>query len=166
MCIERSVAIAKKVIDLCAARGVELVVPTDLVVATEFSNDASRKTVAVGPSSNVPDGWMGLDIGAASADRICSVISKAKTVFWNGPMGAFEMSNFASGTLAVARAMADASASGSATTIVGGGDSAAAVMQAGVEVASKITHISTGGGASLELIEGASMPGVACLDPL
>ena len=129
--------------------------PTDHVVAAEFKADAASKTL---PASEVPEGWMGLDIGPASAKAFAEAVAKARLVLWNGPMGVFEMARFAEGTLAVARALA---ASG-ATTIVGGGDSVAAVTQMGL--AHKITHVSTGGGASLEFLAGDPLPGVACLN--
>ena len=125
------------------------------MVAKEFSNDAKFKTVK---SGEIEDGWMGLDIGEESRKIFADEFSKAGTVIWNGPMGVFEMSNFANGTKAVAKALADSNA----ITIIGGGDSAAAVTQLGF--ADKMTHISTGGGASLEFLEGLELPGVACLN--
>jgi 3-phosphoglycerate kinase len=132
--------------------------PVDCVVAPEFNNDAPRTTVKV---SEIPSDQEGLDIGPESAAKFAEIIKGAKTVVWNGPMGVFEMSNFATGTNAIAQALADATAAG-ATTIVGGGDSAAAVEQLGF--ADKMSHISTGGGASLEFLEGKTLPGVAALD--
>jgi phosphoglycerate kinase len=128
--------------------------PVDHVVASAFRADAERKTV---PASEVPEGWMGLDIGPATATLFGEEVRKAKIVLWNGPMGVFEMKPFAEGTLAVARAMADSSG----TTIVGGGDSVAAVTQMGL--ADQISHVSTGGGASLEFLAGDPLPGVVCL---
>jgi phosphoglycerate kinase len=128
--------------------------PVDHVVASAFRADAERRTV---PASEVPEGWMGLDIGPATATLFGEEIRKAKIVLWNGPMGVFEMKPFAEGTLAVARAMADSSG----TTIVGGGDSVAAVTQMGL--ADRISHVSTGGGASLEFLAGDPLPGVVCL---
>lgn len=145
---------AKEMLAKAEAKGVKLLLPVDNVVATEFSNDAEHKVVA---SHSIPDGWMGLDIGPETIEMFSAEISKAKTIVWNGPVGVFEMSNFAAGTLAVANAMATSDA----TTIVGGGDSAAAMEQLGF--ADKITHISTGGGASLEFLEGKTLPGVAAL---
>jgi phosphoglycerate kinase len=129
--------------------------PTDHVVASALEADAERKTC---PVSEVPDGWMGLDIGPATAQAYGAEIAKAKIVLWNGPMGVFEMKPFAEGTLAVARALAESKA----TTIVGGGDSVAAVTQMGL--ADRITHVSTGGGASLEFLAGDPLPGVECLN--
>jgi phosphoglycerate kinase len=128
--------------------------PTDHVVAAEFKADAASKTV---PVTEIPEGWMGLDVGPATAKAFGDAVSKAKLVLWNGPMGVFEMKPFAEGTLAMARALA----ASKATTIVGGGDSVAAVTQMGL--ADKITHVSTGGGASLEFLAGDPLPGVACL---
>jgi phosphoglycerate kinase len=123
-------------------------------VAADFKADAASKTA---PVSEVPEGWMGLDIGPASAQAFAVVVANAKLVLWNGPMGVFEMAPFAQGTLAMARALA---ASGG-ITIVGGGDSVAAITQMGL--ADQITHVSTGGGASLEFLAGDPLPGVACL---
>ena len=133
-------------------KGVKLLLPVDTVIADAFDNDANRKVV---DSNNIPDGWMGLDIGPKTAEMYAEAVKEAKTVVWNGPMGAFEMSNFAAGTEAVAKALADTDA----VTIIGGGDSAAAVNQLGY--GDKMTHISTGGGASLEFLEGKELPGVA-----
>ncbi len=132
--------------------------PVDCVVATEFSNDAARTTVKIG---EIPADQEGLDIGPETVKNFAEIIKGAKTVIWNGPMGVFEFPNFATGTNGVAQALADATAAG-ATTIVGGGDSAAAVEQLGY--ADKMSHISTGGGASLEFLEGKPLPGVVALD--
>jgi phosphoglycerate kinase len=128
--------------------------PTDHVVASAFKADADARTLLV---NEIPEGWMGLDIGPATAKAFADEIKAAKLVLWNGPMGVFEMSPFAHGTLAIARALAESKG----TTIVGGGDSVAAVTQMGV--ADKIDHVSTGGGASLEFLAGDPLPGVACL---
>ena len=133
-------------------KGVKFLIPIDTVVSDAFSNDANHKVVGRG---EIPAGWMGLDIGPKTRELFANAVKEAKTVVWNGPMGAFEMSNFAGGTVAVAEAMADIDA----TTIIGGGDSAAAVNQLGF--GDKMTHISTGGGASLEFLEGKELPGVA-----
>ena len=133
-------------------KGVKLLLPLDNVVADDFSNDANTQVVATG---QIPDGWEGLDIGPKTAALYAETVKTAKTVVWNGPMGCFEMPNFAAGTEAVAKALADTDA----VTIIGGGDSAAAVNQLGY--GDKMTHISTGGGASLEFLEGKELPGVA-----
>jgi phosphoglycerate kinase len=134
------------------AKGVKLLLPVDTVVAEKFDANAEFKTV---PSNQIPDGWMGLDIGEETRKLFTDAVKDAKTVVWNGPMGVFEFDNFAKGTLALAQALADADA----TTIIGGGDSAAAVNQMGY--GEKMSHISTGGGASLEFLEGKELPGVA-----
>ena len=133
----------------------KLVLPVDLVIADAFANDARRKTIPVG---DVPDGWRVLDIGPQTLERFRDALEGARLVVWNGPMGVFEFPNFAQGTFALARLLAE----GDAVTIVGGGDSAAAVNQSGL--ADRFTHISTGGGASLEFLEGKTLPGVAALD--
>lgn len=141
---------------LLAEHAEKLVLPVDCVVATEFKADAEAKTV---PVDEVPDGWMILDIGPATIAHFSNRLAAAKTVVWNGPMGVFEFPRFAEGTFAVARALAGLK---DAITIIGGGDSAAAVEQSGL--ADKMSHISTGGGASLEFLEGKVLPGVAALD--
>jgi phosphoglycerate kinase len=140
---------------LLAKAGGKIRLPEDHVVASGFKAEAETKTL---PASEMPEGWMGLDIGPATAEAYAREVRGAKLVVWNGPMGVFEMEPFAQGTLAVARAMADAAG----TTVVGGGDSVAAVTQMGL--AEKVSHVSTGGGASLEFLSGAVLPGVACLD--
>ena len=132
-------------------KGVKLLLPIDNVIADDFSNDANIKVVGRG---EIPEGWQGLDIGPKTAELYAETVKTAKTVVWNGPMGCFEMPNFAAGTEAVAKALADTDA----VTIIGGGDSAAAVNQLGY--GDKMTHISTGGGASLEFLEGKALPGV------
>jgi phosphoglycerate kinase len=146
---------AKEMIEKARQKGVKLLLPEDSVAADAFSNDANTQVVS---SGSISEGWMGLDIGPKAAKAFADAVRNAKTVVWNGPMGAFEMDKFAAGTRAVAQAMADSSA----TTIVGGGDSAAAVVQMGF--GDKISHISTGGGASLEYLEGLVLPGVAALN--
>ena len=135
----------------------ELILPTDCTVATEFNDKAERKDVMV---TDIPADWMGLDIGPASAQRYREIILGAKTIFWNGPMGVFELPSFAAGTRTVADAVAEATDGGS-FSVIGGGDSVAAANQFGV--ADRISHISTGGGASLELMGGRELPGVAAL---
>lgn len=132
----------------------KIVLPVDNLAATEFSNDAARKVVG----DDIPENMMGLDIGPKTVEKFKDILKGAKTVVWNGPMGAFEMSNFAEGTLEVGKALADLT---DATTIIGGGDSTAAAKQLGI--APKITHISTGGGASLQYLEGKELPGIACI---
>ena len=133
-------------------KGVKLLLPVDNVIADDFSNDANIKVVKAG---EIPEGWEGLDIGPETIKIYADAVKDAKTVVWNGPMGAFEMPNFAKGTEEVAKALAETDA----VTIIGGGDSAAAVNQLGY--GDKMTHISTGGGASLEFLEGKELPGVA-----
>jgi len=141
--------------DLLARSGDRLLLPVDAVVADEFADDAAVMTVGV---QDVPAGWRILDIGPQTVARFAAALAGARTVVWNGPMGVFEFPNFAAGTVALARVLAGLDA----TTIVGGGDSAAAIQQAGL--AGKMTHISTGGGASLEMLEGKVLPGLAALD--
>ncbi|GAA2729514.1 phosphoglycerate kinase [Cellulomonas aerilata] len=142
-----------------AENGVEIVLPTDIVVADAFAPDSPHDVV---PADAIPDGRIGLDIGPASAELFASRITDARTVVWNGPMGVFEFEAFAAGTRAVAQALLDAGANGG-FSIVGGGDSAAAVRRLGFDE-SGFGHISTGGGASLEFLEGKSLPGLAVLD--
>jgi phosphoglycerate kinase len=138
--------------------GVKFMLPIDSVVAKEFKNDAEHKVV---DEDGIEDGWMALDIGPQSAIAFSNRIRSARTVLWNGPMGVFEMDNFAEGTFTVAQALADATAENKAITIIGGGDSAAAIKKAGLS--DKVSHVSTGGGASLEYLEGKELPGVASL---
>lgn len=141
---------AKKMLD---EAGDKIVLPIDTVITEKFDNDAPSKVV----EGNIPDGWMGLDIGPKSIELFKSVLKDAKTVVWNGPMGVFEMPNFAKGTNEIAALLAELDA----TTVIGGGDSVAAVNQAGL--ADKMTHISTGGGASMEFLEGKDLPGIVAL---
>ena len=143
---------ANDMIKKAADKGVNMLIPVDTVIADAFANDANVKVVDAG---QIDDGWMGLDIGPKTRKLFANAVKDAKTVVWNGPMGVFEMPNFAAGTVAVAQALADTDA----VTIIGGGDSAAAVNQLGF--GDKMTHISTGGGASLEFLEGKELPGVA-----
>ena len=154
---EDKVELAKDLLEKAEKAGVKFMLPMDSVVAKEFKNDAEHKVV---DEDGIEDGWMALDIGPQSALAFGNVIKGAKTVVWNGPMGVFEMENFADGTFAVAEALADATKFG-ATTIIGGGDSAAAIKAAGLM--DKVSHVSTGGGASLEYLEGKELPGVASL---
>jgi phosphoglycerate kinase len=146
---------ARQVLDDAAARGARLELPSDAVIANAFSADADRRTIWI--ADGVPDGWRIMDIGPDTTRRIASALQPCRTVVWNGPMGVFEFTPFAEGTLSLARTLAGLNA----VTIVGGGETAAAVAQAGVE--DRITHISTGGGASLEFLEGKILPGVAAL---
>ncbi len=144
--------------DLMAEAGDKLVLPVDSIAADAFSNDA--KTEVVDAQVGIPDGYMGLDIGPKSVQLLQDTLADAKTVVWNGPMGVFEMPNFAKGTLAIGEELVKVTENGG-TTIVGGGDSTAAVQQLGV--ADKLSHISTGGGASLEYLEGKELPGIAAI---
>ncbi len=148
------VEVAKNVLAKAAERNLKLFLPVDNIIADSFTAEAQCETVG---EAGIREDWMALDIGPKSAESFAAEIAKAKTIVWNGPMGAFEMAPFASGTLAVARAVS----SSGAMSIVGGGDSVAAVKKMGV--ADKISHISTGGGASLEFLEGKALPGVAAL---
>ena len=147
--------LARQLEEEAKARGVELLLPVDVVVADEFSETANRKAVSV---EEIPADWEGMDIGPKTIELFQKALAGAKTVVWNGPLGVFEMEPFSTGTKAIAEALANLT---DATTIIGGGDSAAAVEQLGY--ADKITHISTGGGASLEFLEGKELPGVAAL---
>ena len=146
---------ALEMIEKANAKGVKLLLPVDTVIADKFAADADSKVVAAG---EIPDGWQGLDIGPKTVEAYCDAVADAGTVIWNGPMGVFEFEKFAVGTKAVAEALSKTDA----ITIIGGGDSAAAVQQLGY--ADKMTHISTGGGASLEFMEGKVLPGIACLE--
>ncbi|MBO5060159.1 MAG: phosphoglycerate kinase [Clostridia bacterium] len=146
---------AKEMMAKAEAKGVKLLIPVDTVVAQEFSNDAAYKTVARG---QIEAGWQGLDIGEKTIALYSDALKSAKTVVWNGPMGVFEMSNFAKGTNAIAQVLAEIDA----TTIIGGGDSVAAVNKAGL--GDKMSHISTGGGASLEFLEGKDLPGIVAIN--
>ena len=147
--------LAKELLEKAKAKGVKMLLPVDNLAGDAFSNDCNIQLV---DAYHIPDGFQGMDIGPKTIELFSAEIAKAKTVVWNGPMGVFEMPNFAEGTLAIAKAMA----ASSATTIIGGGDSAAAVTQMGL--ADKMSHISTGGGASLEFLEGKELPGVAALN--
>ena len=143
---------------ILAGAGAKLVLPIDQVIADAFKDEAARRQISA--RDDVPAGWQSLDIGPATVAAFADALAGAKTVVWNGPMGVFELPAFAAGTVALARALAEATAKG-ATTIIGGGDSAAAIEQAGL--AAQISHISTGGGASLELLEGKALPGIESL---
>jgi len=152
---EDKLELARELMKKAEEKGVKLLLPVDIVVASEFSNDAEYKTVTI---DKIPEDMMGMDMGEESIKAFTEEIKKAKTIVWNGPMGVFEMENFKKGTDAIAKAMAEANA----ITIVGGGDSASAVEKAGYS--QNMTHISTGGGASLEFLEGKILPGIAAID--
>jgi phosphoglycerate kinase len=154
LCEAEGLEPARRALEVAAAGGCRLELPNDLVVGDRFAAEAQRREL---DGVDVPAGWMGLDIGPRTAERYAAEIAPAGTVFWNGPMGAFELAPFAAGTRAVAEAVANAAG----TTVVGGGDSAAALQQFGL--ADRVTHLSTGGGASLELLEGKTLPGVEAL---
>jgi phosphoglycerate kinase len=151
---EEQITLAGELLTKAAAKGVQLRLPEDHVIATEFRPEAPHKVCA---NKDFPEGWMGLDIGPATVERYSVILKEAATVVWNGPMGVFEFDAFSTGTFAIARALADSEA----VSIIGGGDSVAAVKKAGLE--DSMTHISTGGGASLEFLEGKVLPGVAAL---
>lgn len=155
---EDKLALAKSLEAKAKEKGVELLLPTDVVVADNFAADANAQTVSV---ESIPDGWMGLDIGPDAVKVFQDALKQCKSVIWNGPMGVFEFDKFATGTEAIAHTLAELTPQG-VTTIIGGGDSVAAVEKVGV--AEQMSHISTGGGASLELLEGKTLPGIAALD--
>jgi len=154
---EDKVDLAKELLEKAEATGANVMLPIDSVVAKEFKNDAEHKVVG---EDGIESGWMALDIGPETAIAFGNTIKQAKTVVWNGPMGVFEMPNFADGTFEVAKALAAATKDG-AISIIGGGDSASAIRAAGLE--DEVSHVSTGGGASLEYLEGKELPGVAFL---
>lgn len=154
ICEEDKLDVAKEILDKAKEKNVNLLLPIDNVVAAEFDENAASRVV---DSDKIPSDMMGMDIGPKTVEKFNDVIKNSKTVIWNGPMGVFEMPTFAKGTNAVATALADSDA----TSIIGGGDSVAAVV--GMGLADKMTHVSTGGGASLELMEGKELPGIAAL---
>ncbi len=149
---------ASKAVEDAKARGVNLILPTDAIIADKFENDANHKTSA---ADEIPDGWMGLDIGEESRKEFAGVIKNSKTILWNGPMGVFEMENFAEGTKFIAQTVAEATGKG-AYSLIGGGDSVAAISQYGLT--DKVSYVSTGGGAMLEYIEGKELPGVKAVE--
>ena len=155
ICEEDKLDLAKEILEKAKQKGVELLLPVDNHVSSEYSNDGESKFVE---STEIPEGFMGLDIGPKTIESFKEVIKAAKTILWNGPLGVSEFERFAEGTKQIARALAESNA----VTIIGGGDSAAAIEKMGL--ADKMTHISTGGGASLEFLEGKVLPGIACLD--
>jgi len=152
---EEGIELARKALDKAESSDCRLELPVDLVLGKEFDADTERREL---DDIEVPEGWMGLDVGPRTVEAYADEIEKAGTVFWNGPMGAFEMEPFAAGTRGVAEAVARAPG----TTVVGGGDSAAALADFGL--AEEVSHLSTGGGAALELLEGKELPGVEALD--
>ncbi len=154
ICEEDKIDLAKTLLEKAKAKGVKLLLPVDNKVAKEFSNEAEYIEVS---SEEIPDGYMGMDIGSKTIEKFKEVLKDAKTVVWNGPLGVFEFNKFAQGTNEVAKILGNLDA----ITIIGGGDSAAAIEKMGL--ADKMTHISTGGGASLEFLEGKTLPGIACL---
>ena len=156
ICETDKLDLAKEILEKAKAKGVKVYLPADTLCAKEIVEGTETKVV---PTNDIPDGWEGLDIGPKSAEEFAKVISEYKTIIWNGPMGFSEISTFANGTIKVAQALADNT---DATTIIGGGDSAAAVEKFGLS--DKMTHVSTGGGASLEFIEGKVLPGIDCLN--
>jgi len=155
---EDQLELATKLEKIAKEKGIDFILPSDVIVADKFAADAATQTVSV---ENIPEGWMGLDNGPQATKEIIEALSDCKTAIWNGPMGVFEFEAFSKGTFDVADALADMTGKG-CTTIIGGGDSVAAVEKAGL--AEKMSHISTGGGASLELLEGKVLPGVAALN--
>jgi phosphoglycerate kinase len=157
LCEEDRQEMALEILAKAEVKGVRIHLPSDSVIADNFSNDANTSTA---PSNNIPGGWMGLDIGAMACEQFTNVLHHSKTILWNGPMGVFEMSHFQHGTKAIATAVADATTNG-AYSLVGGGDSVAAVNQFGYN--HKVSYISTGGGALLEYFEGKELPGIAAV---
>jgi phosphoglycerate kinase len=157
LCEDDRLETAKEILVKAKERGVEIILPSDAVIADKFDNEASIKTAN---SDEIPEGWMGLDIGPAARQHFESVIEKSKTVLWNGPMGVFEMENFSHVTEAIARAVAKATSNG-AFTLIGGGDSVAAINK--FNLADQVSYVSTGGGALLEYFEGKVLPGIAAV---
>ncbi len=155
---EDKIDLAKSILDKAKANNVKFLLPVDVVVADKFDAEANTQTVSI---DAIPDNWMGLDIGPKSIDLFKAEVLNSKTIIWNGPMGVFEMEKFATGTFEIANALAEATKKG-AISVIGGGDSAAAIAQAKLE--KDVTHVSTGGGASLEFLEGKELPGIAALN--
>ena len=158
---EDKVGLAKEILEKAKAKNKKLLLPDDVVIADKFDNGANIKTIKADAMTDEFNSWMGMDIGPETVEIFKKEILNSKTVVWNGPMGVFEMSNFATGTNEIAKALSEATSNG-AITIIGGGDSASAIAQAGLE--DKVSHVSTGGGASLEFLEGKSLPGVEALN--
>jgi len=155
---EDKLNVALKILSDAKAKGVNIYIPVDTVVADAFSNDAKKQTVDI---NNIPDGWMGLDIGPATEKIYHDIIIKSKTILWNGPMGVFEMNNFEHGTIAVSEAIVQATSKG-AYSLIGGGDSVAAINK--YKMGDKVSYVSTGGGALLEYIESGTLPGVEAIE--
>jgi len=149
--------LALSILTKAKAKNVEIHLPVDVIIADRFSNDANTKEI---DTTQIPDGWMGLDAGSKTAQNFAAVIAKSKTILWNGPLGVFEMENFSKGTIALGNAIAEATANG-AFSLVGGGDSVAAVKKFGFE--DKVSYVSTGGGAILEMLEGKTLPGIIAI---
>lgn len=158
LCEEDRIVNAEEIMKNAALKGVSIHLPPDSIIADKFAADADTSDA---PSNHIPDGWMGLDIGPNACDQFCNVIKRSKSILWNGPMGVFEMEKFRHGTKAIAKAVAEATKNG-AYSLVGGGDSVAAVNQFGL--ADKVSYVSTGGGAMLEYFEGKVLPGIAAID--
>jgi phosphoglycerate kinase len=157
LCEEDKLDLARDLIAKAKEKGVQLLLPVDNVVADKFDNEAATRTTSI---DEVPEGWMGLDIGPETIQKFNEVIAASKTILWNGPMGVFEMENFQKGTKSIALAIADATAKG-AFSLVGGGDSVAAVNK--YQLKDKVSFVSTGGGAMLEYIEGKELPGIKAI---
>jgi phosphoglycerate kinase len=158
LCEDERIETCKKILENASEKGVQIHLPVDSIIANEFSKEAKT---ALKSSDEIPDGWMGLDIGPEAAVEFAAIIKASKTVLWNGPMGVFEMVAFENGTRSIANAVAEATQNG-AYSLIGGGDSAAAAKQ--FDVVSQISHVSTGGGALLEYFEGKVLPGVAAIE--
>jgi len=156
---EDKVEVAKEVIEAAKAKGTKLLLPPDVLVADKFDNDAKTDIVS---KDNIPNDTLGMDIGPESIKQFSDEIKNSKTIVWNGPMGVFEMENFAKGTMDLAKAIADVTQNNNAVSIIGGGDSAAAIAKANLK--EQMSHISTGGGASLEFLEGKKLPGIEAVD--
>jgi phosphoglycerate kinase len=152
------VDMAKKIIKIAEEKGVNLYIPVDAIIADQFDNDANRKEVAI---NEIPDGWMGLDVGAQSRKDCEEILLNSRLILWNGPMGVFELPNFAQGTISVAQNIAKATSNG-AFSLIGGGDSVAAINQ--FKLADQVSYVSTGGGAMLEYLEGKELPGIAAIN--
>ena len=158
LCEDDKLDLALSILDQAKAKNVKIHLPIDTIIADDFNNDAKTDVVDV---YNIPDGWMGLDAGPKTNVGFSYIIAQSKTILWNGPLGVFEMPSFAKGTIELGNAIADATEDG-AFSLVGGGDSVAAVKQFGF--ANKVSYVSTGGGAMLEMLEGKTLPGIAAIE--